>query len=763
MAGKKDNIELICDVGELVHLFRSTNNLSDFLAQVVRVVAFHMRAAVCSIYFYDDRSEHLVMVANQGLSPDAVGRTRLHITEGITGNAFKERRIINEGRSRLSPYWKAIPNINEEHYESFLAVPIMRGLERIGVLVIQDPQPDYFTPRDTRALHAISLQLATAIQNANEILGVQGRMPESLESPRENAPKITFIKGKSPVAGVVEGEIVHITGKSGNGFEPPLYEPVKPEDLARFDRALQRTLDQLDTLQVEMEEAMGDIASLIFTAHLLILKDDAFSGEIRRKIEGGEGLRRAICEVVNQYIRIFSSSSNPRTQEKIYDIKDLGHRLMANLLDEADTESDYHNTIIVTDELLPSELVKLAAQKAQAVCIVNGAQAAHISILARSLEMPILFAENEGLLQVADRTPAILDGTAGIIFFHPDEGIRLQYSEAIRERRELNHDAGARLHEETWTQDRERIHILANVNLLNDARVARSFKAEGIGLYRSEFPFIVRNTFPSEEEQVHIYQRLFQAMEGREVILRTLDVGGDKYLPYHEIGRENNPFLGLRAIRFTLGNPEIMISQVRAMLRAAGDSPVSIMFPFVSSLDDFRACRRLVDRSLEELSREDIPYQPKPKLGIMVEVPSCLEVLPEIAEEAHFLCIGTNDLIQYLLAVDRTNEKVSPFYVAHHPSVLRAIHRVSQVGLQSQCPVSVCGDMASDPALSWFLAGIGVRSLSMDPRQIGRVQKALESGTLKEMVAFAEEMLKAATIAKTTELVKDLQLRLAES
>jgi phosphotransferase system, enzyme I, PtsP len=762
MAGPKDKIELICDVGELVHMFKSTDSLTDFLRQVVHVVAFHMQAAVCSIYLFDERNSTLVLVANQGLSAEAVGNTRLKITEGITGAAFKERRIICEGRARLSPYWKAVPGINEEHYESFMAVPIMRGLERVGVLVIQDPQPDYFTARDTKAFQAIAVQLATVIQNAELILGAQGRLLGEIES--EAAPRVkVFIKGTSPVPGVVEGRILCMTGKAATSLTAPDETSVHPHQLERFDAALERTEEQLNRLQIEMDSGMGDVASLIFSAHLLILMDDSFSGAMREKIREGQSAQQAIVEVVNQYLVFFASSENPRMREKVYDVKDLGHRLLGNLQDSTSPEVDYEGCILVADELLPSEMVKFAAQKAEAVAVMHGAQAAHITILARSLQMPLLFADPDELLEVPDGTPVIFDATAGMLYLNPDAGIRAQYASALRERE--HHRRGPRddIKETTHTADGTRVRLMANVNLLNDARVALDFKAEGIGLYRSEFPFIVRNTFPSEEEQVHIYRRLFTAMDGREVVLRTLDVGGDKYLPYHEIGRENNPFLGLRAIRFTLSNPEVMLTQLRAMLRAAAGYSVRIMFPFVSSLDDLRAARRLVNRALEELRKENVDHQPAPQIGIMVEVPACLEVLPEIAQEADFLSVGTNDLIQYLLAVDRTNDRVSCFYVAHHPSVLRALKRIADAGVRASCPVSVCGDMASDSVLCWFLAGIGIQTFSMDPRMIPRVQRSLASGTINEMKAFASSLLAAGTVAETTGLVKDLNARLSGS
>ena len=282
---------------------------------------------------------------------------------------------------------------------------------------------------------------------------------------------------------------------------------------------------------------------------------------------------------------------------------------------------------------------------------------------------------------------------------------------------------------------------MANINLLNELVLAERYQAEGIGLYRSEFPFIVRSGFPSEEEQYRIYRTIVEHMGSRPVTLRTLDIGGDKMLSYFPSVDEANPFLGLRALRFTLRNKGIFVQQLRAMLRAGVGADFGIMFPMVSSLDEFLQARDIVQECCHELAEQGVEFNPAPRLGPMVELPSAVEIAAELAREADFLCIGTNDLIQYVLAVDRTNKHISEFYVPYHPAVLRSLKRIADAAAANRVPVSVCGEMAGDPKMIPFLIGIGIRELSMDLRLLPRAQATL--GLLDSAIARgqADDML----------------------
>jgi len=756
----KDNVDLICDISELAGLFEKSHSLSDFLQSAVSIVAYHMRSAVCSIYLYDEHTSLLTLAATQGLSPDAVGNVTLGLGEGIVGTAMKELRPICEGQGTESPNYKKIEGIHEENYEAFLAVPILlRGVMRVGVLVTQDPQPDYFHQNDVKALRAIASQLAVVIENAKLLMSLheaEARLAAPEPEPLSETP--AFIKGVTASSGIVKGTAVVLDGHGYDVLTAPADDDAEEFSLADFTLALQESIHQLTDLQNQMEERLGDVASLIFNAHLLILKDDGFSGEMTRLIEQGTPADRAVTSVVNDYINLFSKSSNPRLQEKVLDVKDLGHRLLRNLQQHGEDQGDYAGQILVAKELLPSDVLKFAAQKVEGIVIVQGGVTSHISILASSLRVPMVFVENASVLDLDDGTLILIDANQGTLFLSPSASVLAQY-DTLMNREEAERKA---VSPETFTRDGTKITLLSNVNLLSDIEAANENQAEGIGLYRSEFPFIVRDEFPSEEAQRLIYSKIFDRMPEREVTLRTLDVGGDKKLPYHQHMDEANPFLGLRAIRFSLQNLPIFKQQLRAMLRSGADRPLRIMFPFISSVDDFESARDVLHECIAELKAEKVPHNPNPEVGLMVELPAAVEIIDELSASADFLSIGTNDLIQYLLAVDRTNESVSNMYVCHHPAVLRAVYRIVNSAINNDVDVSVCGDMALNEDMLKFLVGIGIRKISIDPNQIPRIQaflarlhteearrharKLLRFGTLREVDAFLQETERELTI-----------------
>ena len=748
MALNKDNVDLICDIGEISGLFERSHSLDDFLSTAVSIIAFHMRAAVCSIYLYESDRKELILAANQGLE-SAPRSVRLKYGEGITGLALKEMRPICEGHGSRNPNFKFIEGIQEEAYEAFLAVPILRGINRIGVIVVQDPQPYYFDQNDIKALRAISAQLAVTIENAKLLIDLHGPQ-EDEEEDEVQLDMPSFIKGKSASEGFAEGDALIL------GHEQ--YDVLIAADddnctLEDFQKALKITEHQLAELQRQTEERLADVASLIFSAHLLILKDPGFSGAMEEMIKKGWSPARALTHVVNDYIHLFASSKNVRLQEKVQDVKDLGHRLLQNLMGGDEEHGDYNNQVVIAEDLMPSDILKLMAQHVEGLIIVNGTVTSHIAILARSLEVPLVFTDDRRLLNLLDGTPLILDAVQGNIIIEPTDEIREGFKEIFDGRKAA--EKAEHIKSETHTEDGVRVRILSNINLLSDLKVALQMKAEGVGLYRSEFPFIVRSEFPSEEEQYQIYRKIVDDMDGREVVFRSLDIGGDKLLSYHQHGEETNPFLGLRAIRFCLKNLPIFTAQLRAMLRATHDCPCKIMFPMISSLDEFYQARDVVNTCISALREEGVPHNEAPILGVMVEIPAAVAIVDELARETGFLCIGTNDLVQYILAVDRTNENVATFYNAFHPAVLRALHKIVSTAVENNEEVSICGDVVLDPRIIPFLIGIGIRKVSVDPRYIYDVQQNIEKLNIKDAEALAETLLKMGTVSEITEYLQD--------
>lgn len=726
---RKDNVDLICNIGELAGLFKKSSSLEDFLQTVVSIVAYHMRSAVCSVYLYDEKTMELVLTATQGLSQESIGKVRLRLGEGLTGQAMKELRPIREGSGTRNPQFKFIPGIYEERYQAFLAVPIMRGLERVGVLVLQDPVQDYFDENDTKALQAIAAQLAVTIENAKLLLTLHqlqestmaGLSASSVAEVIEPQAELKFLRGVAASAGIAIGQVA-IFG----ALEEVHHEPAPGEHwtLQDFHRALAKTEQQLESLQLQMEERLADVASMIFSAHLLIVKDSKFSGSMVELISKGMAPERAIEQIVSDYTHMFGKSANPRLREKVQDVKDLGRRLVRNLRTGEEDGADYRGRVIVAGELMPSDILKLSAQKAEGLVLVSGGVTSHVAILARSLRLPMVIVDDRRLFGLGSNVILALDGDQGNLYMEPTAEILRSFHEMMESRRVME-QAATEVRPVTETKDGQRIRLMANINMISEGRAARELKAEGVGLYRSEFPFIVRNDFPSEEEQFRIYRKLLEEMPGKPVVIRTLDVGGDKMLSYFPTVNEANPFLGLRAIRFSLRYKDIFVRQLRALLRAGQGTDLHIMFPLISSVDDFVEARTVVEECQRSLAKEGVPHLAKPKLGAMIELPSAVEVADELAGEADFLSIGGNDLVQYMLAVDRTNEHISDLYVTHHPAVLRALNRVVEAARRHQKSVSFCGEMAADAKILPFLIGIGVRTISVEARQIPRLQQLI--------------------------------------
>ncbi len=746
---KRDNIELICNIGDLAGLFKENTNVEGFLQQVVHLIADHMEAESCSIFLRSEADESLDLAASVGLAEEFVGKFKLAPQEGITGKALSDLTTLRLPRMTESPYYKFVPGMNEEQYESFLAVPIVQGLDKVGVIVLEHSRPNYFTPDDTRAMQAIASQLAATIENARLLLEIKNH--RSGEKPKEPESFPDFIRCKVVASGVALGTPFLLGDRKEELFLSldSLHEHGKLT-LDHFFEMMKRTEEELKNLQSTMEENLSEVGSLIFSSHLLMLQDDEFSGKMIGKIEAGDDPAAAIVDVVNNYIELFSNSANTFVREKIHDIRDLGHRMLKNLESKEMPEGDYSGQIILTRDMLPSDLIKLSVQHAEGFVLYGVSAAAHIAILARSLNIPVVVTNSSVFFKLKDAETLIIDANQGNLHINPSGKIWDAFEHHARTGKK-----GGAAETETVpegppkTVDGVRISVLANINLLSDIKQALRFNAEGVGLYRSEFPFLIRNTFPTEDEQYQVYSKVYELMgAGKEVILRTLDVGGDKTVRYIAEQPESNPFLGLRAIRYSLKNKSVFAAQIRAMLRAAYGRQCKIMFPLISSLDDFLEAKDFVYDCAGVLDSEGLSHNGTPKLGAMVELPSAVEQIGELAEEADFLSIGTNDLVQYLLGIDRTNELVSHLYTLYHPAVLRSIERVVRVCTKKQCEVSVCGDAAKDIPILTFMIGIGLRKISVEPRALPSVLRAVRNMNVEEIMGLSRHILRLKTVAQ---------------
>ncbi len=721
---KEKAIDLICSVAELSSLFERRKSIEGFLDETVKLIAEHMETDLCSIYLLNQETGMLVLRASKGLNPGAIGNVTLAPGEGITGTALKQLRPIIVPKGTDFPNFKYIPGIDEEDFEAFLAVPILHGLRRIGVIVCQHKKINYFNQRDARALTAIAAQMAAMIENAILLMELHKERPIAL-SQKEKRSLPPIMHGQKVTSGIALGKSYSLGRKGINNILVIDKNATYLGGIEAFQTAVDLTRQQIQLLQDQLKENFADVGSLIFHAHLLMLTDEAFSGEMEQLIRNGQDASEAVVMVVNRYIKIFAASEAPAVQEKAQDLKDLGHRLLLNLQEQDKQNEDYRDSIIISSELFPSELIKFAAQGAAGIIVHKTSLTSHLKILGQSIKIPIVSLDNKDIFAIEEGTSIILDGFQGTVFIEPDTATYDQFIKLADEHSML--DGDMQIEPIIEIAPGEQVALMANIGLLGDLQIARGYGADSIGLYRSEFPFLIRNDFPSEEEQYRIYHRIFSEFNEGPVYMRILDIGGDKQLGFlTDEDPEANPFLGLRAIRFSLKNREILETQIRAMLRAGKDGNLHIMIPFISSVEEVRNVKAVIQVASKDLAKHGIEHNHTPKIGIMVELPSTGFILEELAREVDFMSIGTNDLIQYLLGVDRTNARVADMFDPFHPAVLRFIARVAEVCTAQKIPLSVCGDAAVNRYMLRFLLGTGIRNFSVAPSSLPDMYKWLK-------------------------------------
>ncbi len=731
-----EHIRLLLDIGELNWVFKDSADSETLLQNIVTMVARHMKADVCSIYFFDEKNQELVLRANVGLKTDSIGKIKMKLGEGIAGACLKNIEPICTANSLVHPDFKLFPGINEELYKAFLAEPIISKASRVGVLVLQRKEANPFSEDDMLALRIITSQLAALIENAKLLTSMNSYIKQIAAIDWESQSESKFIKGKPASRGYVYAKIAVIEdSKAFDDLEKMSFEKCT---LGDFTRALQSTEKQIELLQKKVEKNLTDAASMIFTSHLLILKDKTFINGIIGEINKGKNPPDAVITTSKKYIHIFLANPNEYIREKAKDIEDLAVRIVANLVRDDIKLPGVKNRIVIAREFYPSDVLRLSSEQIKGAVLISGGVTSHVSVLARSLSMPIIIANDPALLNINRNAKILLDAEIGNIYINPKRDILKEFADRLKRKAK---NTPAVMMPVTKTKNGLRIQLMANVNLLKDVDTLKELACDGIGLYRSEFPFLIRSNFPSEEEQFFVYRKLIEGMPGKEITFRTLDVGGDKILSYFQKTKKDNPVLGLRSIRFSLANRGIFAEQIRAILRAGYKANLRIMFPMISSLEEFIAAKEVVGQCAADLKNKGIPHNGAPQIGMMVEIPAAIEIIAELAGIADFFSIGTNDLIQYMLSADRSNEEVAEYYLPHHPAVLRAIKKVARAAQSAKIDVSVCGDMANSAAYIKFLIGVGIRKLSMNAEYLGENQKIIAVLDSKECRQMAKEIV----------------------
>lgn len=532
----------------------------------------------------------------------------------------------------------------------------------------------------------------------------------------------------------------------GKAFVLPSWEWDVPDrrmdsvDLAKeFDRlyeGIRTSKSEIEGMKNEIKETVGAEESTIFDAHLAILEDPVFMSEIRGIIERQyKAAEVAVKEAIDHFVTMFDLLDDEYMKERALDIKDVGNRLLKHLLGSPDVTlpADTQPYILVAKELSPSQLVHLNPNNVLGIVTMAGGKTSHSAIMSRALGIPLVSGLENNLpdwLQTGDML--VIDGDEGILYVNPNQDIIDKYCKIAEIQRRRKEQLQLLASVEAVTKDGTHVRLAGNINSLKDLEQAIKHGAEGVGLFRTEFLYMHRATFPGEDEQFEVYRQIVQRADGHPVVIRTLDIGGDKQLEYFSLPEEENPVLGYRAIRISLDSEELFTTQLSAILRASAYGRVKILFPMITSLEEVRAAKLMLDQAKQSLRTRGIVFRDDVEVGVMIEVPGAAMIADLLAREVDFFSIGTNDLVQYVLAVDRMNEKIAHLYDSYHPAVLRMLRQTVQAAKAAEIPVSVCGEMAGDEKAVPIWLYLGVTDLSMSPQSLLRVKHRILNSAAEE-------------------------------
>jgi phosphotransferase system, enzyme I, PtsP len=711
----------------------AARDLDQALTIIVERVKSGLEVDVCSVYLVDEASGELVLMASDGLLPESVGYVRLGFDEGLVGLVAQRAEPINLGNAPDHPRYRYFSETGEEWYHAFLGVPIIHHRKVLGVLVLQQHAEHRYEEDLVTLLVTIAAQLSGAIAHAEASGGING-----LHSGRiDRHPLI----GKPGAPGVAIGRAVVVQVEADISAVPnKMIEDVAAEQ-ARFIEALEQVRIQVRGMVENISTTLSPADAALFDAYLMMLDSDSLISATQERIAAGNWAPAALRDTLNEHIRVFQDMDDHYLRERADDLRDLGRRLLMQLLPVQRPSKGFpKNTILIGEEITASMLAEVPAKRLAGIVSVRGSGTSHTAILARALGLPAVLGVDELPITRIDGMKVVADGYSGRVYINPPNEIAREFRRLLREEQELSSELQGLRDAEAITRDGFRVTLLANTGLLSDIRPSLSSGAEGVGLYRTEFPFMVRDRFPGEEEQRQVYRQVLESFAPHPVTMRTLDVGGDKSLPYFPID-EDNPFLGWRGIRITLDHPEIFLVQIRAMLKASvGLNNLQLLLPMITTLSEVDEASELIRRAHRELREEGIDVQ-MPAIGVMVEVPSLIYQIDALCTKVDFLSIGSNDLTQYLLAVDRNNARVADLYDSLHPAVLHALQIVVQSAKHHRTPVSVCGEMAGDPAAALMLLALGVNSLSMTASSLLRIKWVIRSFTRRRARTLLQQAL----------------------
>jgi phosphotransferase system enzyme I (PtsP) len=724
------------------------------LSNVVDLVAKRLGADACSIYLIGADLTKLTLSATIGLYRESIGRVELPIGEGLVGLAAERREPLVIERAEEHPRYKYFPETGEERFASLMAVPlIVRGVT-IGVITVQTRVPRLFEPHEVEIFKTCAQLIAPVVINAR-LLSLVGQSEEQWQqsseelalhgipmagAAAERPPRNRELRGMGTSRGIAIGPVHRLEDPLDLSHLDYVPSPDPQSEERDLLRAIQEARRAVDDTREELGEKFGPDFAAVFNTHVQILEDKGFVRKLRDEV------REALRNVLAAYRATFGRIEDPYFRDRMLDVEDIGRRVMGQLIGERQQKIPLsEGAVVVADNILPGHFARLEVEKVAAIVSEHGGPTSHGAIFARTLEIPAVTGVAGIQAAAAPGMVAIVDGGEGTVLLEPDDHLIAEYRRA-RQRYEIavEHLDGLR-DRPAETRDGRRIALTANCGLVSDLRLVDQHGAEGVGLFRTEMLAFAHRGFPEEEEQEQLYERVAAFLAPRPVTIRTLDLGGDKEIANIGVAHEENPQLGCRSIRLSMVHEDAFRAQLRAVLRASAAGNVRLLLPMISSVEELRAARRIIEETKDQLRRLDTTFDPELPVGIMIEVPAAALTAEALARECDFFSIGTNDLTQYTLAVDRGNEHVAHLYDPLHPGVLalidRSVHAASEAGI----PVSLCGEMASNPLAVPVLVGLGITELSGTPAAVPVVKEIVHALDSSDAEADARLARRAAT------------------
>ncbi|MGM0481751.1 MAG: phosphoenolpyruvate--protein phosphotransferase [Pseudomonadota bacterium] len=722
----------------LQRIVETVNKSPDFklaLHTMVGQVREALKTDSCSVFLADDENQEFVLAASDGLSAERGDTVRVDFGEGIISLAARREEPLNIADASQHPANKKLVQTNEAQYRGLLAAPIIHRRKVLGIIVVHQSKARTFTREEEAFVVTLAAQLAVVIAHAS----AKGLLAN------ESTRWIHSLQGLPGSPGVAIGPAFVSRPEVSLKEISPQRSDKPQHEIRKFRQAVARTRADLKQLSEQMLGQVPDDTLAIFDVYQGMLDAASLGNAVESMISEGWRAQTALKQVVEEFIDQFEALDDSYLRERATDVRDIGQRVLLHLQKRQRKARQFpQQGILIADEVTASMLAELPQDKIDGIISLSGSSNSHAAIMARSLGIPAVLGVDDIELHFFADKQLIVDGYTGEIYINPPPQVRAQYQHLAEQEEELKQVVAEHAHLPAQTQDGQQVSLHLNLGLNIKQAYLQQLNIDGIGLYRSEIPFMMREQLPTEDEQVEMYKEILDQFPDQPVVMRTLDVGGDKPLPYLPL-QEDNPFLGWRGIRLTLDHPEIFLVQVRAMLRASiGHSNLRILLPMVTSINEVEEASRLIKQAYFEVAEEQGCAAGinlvQPQLGVMIEVPAIIYQLPALANKVDFFSVGSNDLTQYLLAVDRNNRRVANLYDAYHPAVLASLDDIARRCEELGKPVSVCGELAGDPGGALLLVAMGYRQLSMNSYNIDRVRwilRNVRSSTLQVMLAKA--------------------------